>query len=59
MHQNMKQCERQITGRSSHNEELHNLYTAPNIMRVREAWKVATLQEMRNEYNILNQKPEG
>jgi predicted aminopeptidase len=55
----MKQCERQITGRSSHNEELHNLYTAPNIMRVREAWKVATLQEMRNEYNILNQKPEG
>jgi hypothetical protein len=41
-----------------HNEELHDLYTSPNIIRVmklRMRWvgHVAHMGEMRNAYNIL------
>jgi len=44
--------------RRLHNEELHNLYTSPNIIRViksrRMRWKghVACMGELRNVYNL-------
>jgi len=47
-----------------HNEELCNLYTSPNIIRViksrRMTWvgNVACMGEMRNAYKILVRKPE-
>jgi hypothetical protein len=47
------------------NEELHNLYTSPNIVtviksrRVRLAGYVVRFGKMRNAYNILVEKPEG
>jgi hypothetical protein len=47
-----------------HNEELHNLYTSPNIVtvftarRMRWAGHVARMGKMRNEYNIFAGKPE-
>jgi hypothetical protein len=50
--------------RRLHNEELHNLYTSPNIIRViksrrvRWAGPVARMREMRNSYRILVRKPE-
>jgi hypothetical protein len=55
-----------VTGgwRRLHNEELHNLYTSPNIIRVitlrRLRWSehVARMGEMRNAYNILVGNPE-
>jgi hypothetical protein len=52
-------------GRRLHNEELHNLYTSPNVVRVinsrrvRWAGHVAGMEEMRNAYNILLGKYEG
>jgi hypothetical protein len=51
--------------RRLHNEELHNLYTSPYVIRVinsrRIIWAehVARMGEMRNEYNILVEKTEG
>jgi hypothetical protein len=51
--------------RRLHNEELHNLYTSPNIVRgieskrMREAGHVARMSAMRNEYKILFGEPEG
>jgi hypothetical protein len=51
--------------RTLHNEELHNLHTSPDIIRViksrrmRWAGHVAREGEMRNTYNILVGKPEG
>jgi hypothetical protein len=47
------------------NEELHNLYTSPNIVRVIKsrlmilAEHIARMGEMRNAYNILVGKPKG
>jgi hypothetical protein len=47
-----------------HNEDLHNLYDSPNIIRVitssrmRRAGHVAHLREMRNTYNIMVGKSE-
>jgi hypothetical protein len=47
-----------------HNEELHSLYSLPNIIRViksrRMRWvgHVAQMGEKRNEYRILGGKPE-
>jgi hypothetical protein len=38
------------------NEELHNLYTSPNIIRV---MKLRRMEQMRNSYNILVGKFEG
>jgi hypothetical protein len=57
----------EVTGdwRRLHNEELHNLYTSPNIARVKSSrrmmWaeNVACLGEIRNAYKILLGKPEG
>jgi hypothetical protein len=48
-----------------HNEELHNLYSSPNIVRViksrrtRWAGHVMCMQGMRNAYKTLVEKPEG
>jgi hypothetical protein len=50
--------------RRLHNEELHNLYASPNIIRVRKsgsvvrAGHVAHMGEMRNAYKILVGGPE-
>jgi hypothetical protein len=51
--------------RRLHNEELHNLHTSLNIIRVirsrrmRQAKHVARMGDIRNAYNILVGKPEG
>jgi hypothetical protein len=51
--------------RKLHNEELHNLYSSPNIFRMiksrrmRWAGHVARVGETRNAYRILVGKPEG
>jgi hypothetical protein len=48
-----------------HNEELHNLYSSPNIIRMiksrrmRWAGHVARVRPKRNTYRILVGKPEG
>jgi hypothetical protein len=48
-----------------HNEELHTLYSSPNIIRMiksrrmRWAGHVARMRETRNAYTILVGKPEG
>jgi hypothetical protein len=48
-----------------HNEELHNLYSSPNISRMiksrRMRWvgHVAGMREKRNAYRIMVGKPEG
>jgi hypothetical protein len=50
--------------RRLHNEELHNLYNLPSVIRTiksrRMRWveHVARMGEMRNTYNILVGKPE-
>jgi hypothetical protein len=49
----------------TNNEELHNLYSSPNIIRmiksrsIRWAGYVARMGETRNAYRILVGKPEG
>jgi hypothetical protein len=56
-----------VTGgwRKLHNEELHNLYSSPSIiriiksMRMRWAGHVARIGEMRNLYRLLVGKSEG
>jgi hypothetical protein len=51
--------------RKLHNEELHNLYSSPNIIRMiksrrmRWAGHVERMGETRNAYRILVGKPEG
>jgi hypothetical protein len=57
----------EVTGewRKLHNEELHNLYFSPNIIRMimsgRMSWAghVARMGDKRNAYRILVGKPEG
>jgi hypothetical protein len=56
-----------VTGgwRELHNEELHNLYSSPSIIRMiksrrmRWAGPVARMGEKRNAYRILVGNPEG
>jgi hypothetical protein len=50
--------------RRLHNEEPHNLYPAPNIIRVIKSREMrmaglTRMEEMRNVYNILVGKSEG
>jgi hypothetical protein len=57
----------EMTGewRKLHNEELHNLYSSPNIIRMiksrrmRWARHIARMGEKRNAYRIWMGKPEG
>jgi hypothetical protein len=57
----------EVTGgwRKLHSEELHNLYSSPNIIRMikprrmRWAGHVARMGEMRHAYEILTGTPEG
>jgi hypothetical protein len=57
----------EVTGgcRKLYNEELHNLYSSPSIIRMiksrrmRWAGYVARMGEQRNAYRILVGKPEG
>jgi hypothetical protein len=48
-----------------HNEELHNLYSSPNVIRMMKSrsmrWTgyVARMGEKRNPHRILVEKPEG
>jgi hypothetical protein len=57
----------EVTGgwRKLHNEELHGLYSSPGIVRVikakrmRWAWHVVPMGEVRVVYNILVGRPEG
>jgi hypothetical protein len=44
-----------------HNEELHNLHTSPNIIRMTKSnmMRWAHMGEIRNAYKILVSKPEG
>jgi hypothetical protein len=56
-----------VTGgwRKLHNEELHNLYSSPSIIRIiksrrmRWAGRVVRMGEKRNVYRLLVGKPEG
>jgi hypothetical protein len=47
--------------RRLHNEELHNVYTSPNVIRVIKLRRMAcSMQaEMRSSYKIMVVKPEG
>jgi hypothetical protein len=51
--------------RKLHNEELHNLYSLTNVIRMMRsrrmkwAWHVERMGEKRNVYRILVGKPEG
>jgi hypothetical protein len=51
--------------RRLHNDEIHNLYASPNIIRmiklrgIKWTGHVPRTGEMRNEYNIFVGKPEG
>jgi hypothetical protein len=57
----------EVTGdwRKLHNEELYNMYSSPNIIRViksrRMSWVgyVAQMKEKRNAYRIFVGKPDG
>jgi hypothetical protein len=57
----------EVTGewRKLHNEELHDLYSSPSIIRIikrrrmRLAGHVAQMGEKRNAYRLLVGKPEG
>jgi hypothetical protein len=47
--------------RKLHNDEYHNLYSSPGIIRMRMRWAghVARKGEKRNAYRLLVGKPEG
>jgi hypothetical protein len=39
--------------RRLHNEELHNLYTSPNVIRVMKSRRMRWMGEMSNAYKML------
>jgi hypothetical protein len=48
--------------RKLHNEELHDLYSSPSIIKSRRmtwAAHVTRMKEKRNAYRLLVEKPEG
>jgi hypothetical protein len=51
--------------RKLHNDELHSLYSSPNIVRVIKSWRmrwvghVASMGEGRSVYSVLVGRPEG
>jgi hypothetical protein len=57
----------EVTGewKKLHNEELHDLYSSPSIVRIiksrrmRWAGRVARMEEKRNAYRLLVGNPEG
>jgi hypothetical protein len=56
----------EVTGgwRKLHNEELHDLYSLPSVIRIRSskmgwAGHVAQMREKRNPYRLLVRKSEG
>jgi hypothetical protein len=57
----------EVTGewRKLHNQELHDLYSSPSIIRIIKLWRmrwaghVARIGEKRNAYRLLVGKPEG
>jgi hypothetical protein len=51
----------EVTGgwRKLHNEELHNLYSSPSIIRMIKSIQCSTNGEKRNAYGILVGKSEG
>jgi hypothetical protein len=57
--------EEAVSWRKLHNDELHNLYSSPNIVRViksramRWVGHVARMEEMRGVYKVLVWRPEG
>jgi hypothetical protein len=57
--------ERHENGKKLHNEELHDLYSLPGIIRIMKArrmrWAghVARMGKKRNAYRLLVKKPEG
>jgi hypothetical protein len=67
MHEHLVRVWAEVTEdwRKLHNEELHNLYSPPNIVRMNKsrrmtsAGHVARMGEKRNVYRILVGKPEG
>jgi hypothetical protein len=60
-----KRDEVTVEWRKLHNEELHDLYSSPSIIRIiksrrmRWAVHVARIREKRNAYKLLVRKPEG
>jgi hypothetical protein len=50
--------------RKLHNEELHNLYSLPDIIRMMKSWRmrwaghVACMRENQNTYRVLVERPE-
>jgi hypothetical protein len=59
-----KRAEVAVRWRRLHNEELHNLYGSPNVIKVikirrkREAGHLARTRKIRNTYTVLIVKPE-
>jgi hypothetical protein len=51
----------EVTGgwRKLHNDDLHNSYSSPSIIRMKWTGQVARMGEKRNAYRILVGKPEG
>jgi hypothetical protein len=51
------------SGRKLHHEELYNLYTSPNVIRLIKTMRwtghVACMEQMKNSYRILLRKPKG
>jgi hypothetical protein len=45
--------------RTLHNDELHSLYSSPNIVRVIKSWRLRWVGAGRGVYRVLVGRPEG